>query len=77
MKVKNKRVGDIYLNSIMGDLWILNKQWCDEKKEEIWILNLVHDDCQEELIYVKDFIKVGNIYDMVEEKILLEQEKCN
>ena len=69
MKVLKKRVGDIYYNPYANDLWILNKIWNSEEEKEVWTLNLVHDDCQEELRYVKGFIKVGNIYDLISEKL--------
>ena len=69
MKVKNKRVGDIYFNPLACDLWILNKIWNEEYQKEVWTLNLVHTDFQECLRNVEKFIKVGNIYDLVFEKI--------
>lgn len=69
MKVFKKRVGDIYYNPFACDLWILNNIWNPEQEKDVWTLNLVHEDCQEELKYVKGFIKVGNIYDLVEEKL--------
>lgn len=74
MKVLKKRIGDIYLNPLFRDLWILNKIWDDEEKKDVWMLNLVNDDLQEELRYVDKFIKVGNIYDLVNEK-LKEEDK--
>lgn len=72
MKVLKKRVGDIYVNPILGDLWILNKIWSDEDNKEVWMLNLVNNDYQERLDYVDKFIKVGNIYDLVNEKLRKE-----
>lgn len=75
MKSFRKRVGDIYLNPLMSDLWILNKIWNKEEGKEVWTLNLVNDDCQEELKYVVGFIKVGNIYDLVNEKLKEKNEK--
>lgn len=73
VRVKNKRVGDIYLNPLLGDLWLLNKIYYPEYKKEKWTLNLINDDWKEELEVVKGFIKVGNIYDLVEEH-LIEKE---
>ena len=64
MKVWKKRVGDIYLNPMWGDLWILNKIWNDDEGKEVWTLNLVNDDLQEELRCVEGFIKLGNIYEI-------------
>lgn len=72
MRVIRKRVGDIYLNPLFGDLWILNKIWNDEEQKEVWTLNLVNEDCQEQLKYVDKFIKLGNIYDLVEDKLKKE-----
>jgi len=69
MRVFKKRVGDIYLNPLFCDLWILNKIYNHEEKKEVWTLNLVNDDCQELLKYVDGFIKVGNIYDLVEKEL--------
>ena len=69
MKVKNKRTGDIFLNPIMGDLWILRQDYDREKDKDIWVLQLVHSDCVEELEYVKDFARIGNIYDMVAKEL--------
>ena len=68
MRVNKKRVGDIYLNTLFGDIWILNKIWNDVEQKEEWTLNLVNDDCQELLKYVKGFKKIGNIFDLLEEK---------
>ena len=65
MRVFKKRIGDIYLNPVMCDLWILNKIWNEEAQKEVWTLNLVNADYQEELKNVKNFQKVGNIYDFV------------
>lgn len=73
MKVWKKRVGDIYLNPMWGDLWILNKIWNDDEGKEVWTLNLVNDDLQEELRYVEGFIKLGNIYDICDE--IMEREE--
>lgn len=68
MRVKNKRVGDIYVNPVMGDIWILNYIWSNEEEKDVWMLNLVNEDCQEQLKYVRDFIKIGNIYDLLEKE---------
>ena len=68
MRAYRKRVGDIYVNPVMGDIWILNKIWDSEEEKDVWMLNLVNEDCQEQLKYVKGFIKLGNIYDLLEEK---------
>lgn len=68
MRAYKKRIGDIYLNPVMGDIWILNKIWDSEEEKDVWMLNLVNEDCQEQLKYVKGFIKLGNIYDLLEEK---------
>ena len=73
MKVWKKRVGDIYLNPMWGDLWILNKIWNDDEGKEVWTLNLVNDDLQEELRCVEGFIKLGNIYDICDE--IMEREE--
>ncbi len=72
MRVIRKRVGDIYLNPLFGDLWILNKIWNDEEQKEVWMLNLVNNDYQEQLKYVDKFIKLGNIYDLIEDKLKKE-----
>ena len=75
MKItKDMKVGDIYLNPIMLDLWILKKGFIEDYDNEQWLLSLVHDDLVEEYIGVKDFIKLGNIYELVEEKIREEYE---
>lgn len=68
MRVIKKRVGDIYINPVMGDIWILNYIWSHEEEKDVWMLNLVNEDCQEQLKYVKGFIRVGNIYDLLNEK---------
>ena len=68
MRVNKKRVGDIYLNTLFGDIWILNKIWNDVEQKEVWTLNLVNDDFQELLKYVKGFKKIGNIYDLLNDK---------
>jgi hypothetical protein len=64
MKAKNKRVGDIYLNTLAGDLWVLNKIY-DENDKYVWTLNLINNDYKTPLSEVKGFIKLGNIYDMI------------
>ena len=69
MKVKNKRTGDVFLNPIMGDLWILRQDYDREKDKDIWVLQLVHSDIVEELQYVKGFARIGNIYDMVAKEL--------
>lgn len=65
MKVLKKRMGDIYLNPLWGDFWILKKIWNSEKKKNIWILELINDDYYEELENVEYFKKIGNIYDFI------------
>lgn len=65
MKAKNKRVGDIYVNTVMGDLWFLNKIYDPDEDKEVWTLNLIDNDHQVPLAAVGGFIKIGNIYDMV------------
>ena len=67
MKARNKRVGDIYVNTMLGDLWFLNKIYDDEEEKDIWTLNLIDNDHQVPLAYVDGFIKIGNIYDWVKE----------
>lgn len=75
MKItKDMKVGDIYLNPVMLDLWILRKGFIEDYDNEQWLLSLVHDDLVEEYIGVKGFIKLGNIYELVEEKIREEYE---
>lgn len=75
MKItKDMKVGDIYLNPIMLDLWILRKGFIEDYDNEQWLLSLVHDDLVEEYIGVKGFVKLGNIYELVEEKIREEYE---
>lgn len=75
MKItKDMKVGDIFLNPTMLDLWILRKGFIEDYDNEQWLLSLVHDDLVEEYIGVKDFIKLGNIYELVEEKIREEYE---
>ena len=68
MRVRNKRVGDIYVNTVLGDLWFLNKIYNSEEEKEVWTLNLIDNDHQVPLAYVDGFIKIGNIFDMIEEK---------
>ena len=75
MKVFKKRVGDIYYNPFFGDLWFLNKIWNKDEKKDVWTLNLINDDEQEQLKYVVGFIKIGNVYDMVNEELEQEQTK--
>lgn len=75
MQVLKKRVGDIYVNPILGDLWVLNKIWSDEDTKDVWMLNLVNNDYQEQLANVAKFIKVGNIYDLVNEKLRKERKQ--
>ena len=75
MKAKNKKVGDIYINPISCDLWFLNKIYYSEEQKEKWTLNLIHDDWQEELEAVSGFIKVGNIYEMLNNEINLINER--
>ncbi len=80
MKItKDLKVGDIFLNPIALDLWILRKGFVDDYDNEQWLLSLVHDDLVEEYIGVKGFIKLGNIYELVEQKIKTEYEVeiCN
>ena len=61
------QVGDIYLNPLMMDLWILNTQLNEEGYEE-WVLNLVHTDFQELFENVNGFIYIGNIYDLTKKQ---------
>lgn len=73
MKItKNMKIGDIYINPLLGDLWILRKGYPNDYDHEEWVLALVHTDYEEEYLMVKDFIKVGNIYDIVGDKVLKE-----
>ena len=70
MKItKDMKVGDIYYNPFAMDLWILRKGYPNDYDNEEWVLSLVHTDYEEEYLAVKDFVKVGNIYDMVEKFI--------
>ena len=69
-----KKIGDIYINPMMGDLWILNKLWNEEKEKYVWTLNLIHYDLQEELENVRGFEKIGNIYDLIKENKKLKEE---
>ena len=62
------KVGDIYFNPYALDLWILRKDYLTDSDNEEWILSLVHSDYQEEYLAVKGFIKIGNIYEMVEQQ---------
>ena len=64
-KNKNMRVGDIYYNPIACDLWILRKDIYEDEEEESWVLSLVHSEYIEKYEYVKGFVCVGNIYDLV------------
>lgn len=75
MKARNKKVGDIYINPISSDLWFLNKIYYPQEQKEKWTLNLIHDDCQEELDAVLGFIKIGNIYKMLDNEINLASER--
>lgn len=69
MRVIKKRVGDIYYNPMFGDIWVLKKVWRDEYNKEIWLLSLINNDYDEELRFVKGFVKIGNIYDLCKDKI--------
>ena len=69
-----KKIGDIYINPMMGDLWILNKLWNEEKEKYVWTLNLIHYDLQEEVENVRGFEKIGNIYDLIKENKKLKEE---
>ena len=66
--ISKKRIGDIYLNPMFGDLWILRRE-LNDKEKMVWVLSLVNEDLVEEFKYVKGFKKIGNIYDMCEEKL--------
>ena len=68
MKItKNMKVGDIYLNPFMCDLWILRKDYVEDYDNEQWVLQLVHSDYTEEYFNANGFIKIGNIYELVGE----------
>lgn len=69
VKVKKKEIGDIYMNPVMMDLWFLRKEYNEEKKKDVWVLQLVHDSYYEELENVVGFIKMGNIYQMLNKNI--------
>lgn len=77
MKVKNKRVGDIYFNPLACDIWILNKIWNDIEQEDIWTLNLIHEDYQVTLDEVDKFEKIGNIYDLIKTKAKIDKVVIN
>lgn len=65
MKItKNMKVGDIYLNPVMEDLWILRQDYIEDLDHEQWILQLIHSDYTEDYRCVKGFIKLGNIYEV-------------
>lgn len=64
-KKKAMEVGDIYYNPMAKDLWILRKDIYEDEDEESWVLSLVHSDYIEKYEYVKGFIYVGNIYELV------------
>ena len=61
---KDMRVGDIYLNPVMEDLWILRQDYIEDLDHEQWVLSLVHSDYTEDYRCVKGFIKIGNIYEV-------------
>ena len=63
-----KKIGDIYYNPYAGDLWFLNKIWDNSENKDVWTLNLIHDDYREQLKVVEGFVRIGNIYDMINEK---------
>jgi len=81
MKItKDMKVGDIYLNPVAADLWILRKGFPNDYDNEEWVLSLVHTDYEEEYLAVKDFIKLGNIYEIISgwsEERFLEDYKEN
>lgn len=73
MKInKEMQIGDIYLNPIALDLWILRKEYSERLDREKWVLHLVHTNYTEDYECVDKFIRVGNIYDLVNKK--LEEE---
>ena len=77
MKVKNKRVGDIYFNPLACDLWFLNKIWNDVEEDEVWTLNLIHTDYQVALDEVDKFERIGNIYDLIKTKAKIDKVVIN
>lgn len=67
MKItKDMKVGDIYLNPLAEDLWILRKDYIEDYDNEQWVLSLVHTDYVVEYAEVDKFIKLGNIYEVFE-----------
>ena len=67
MKItKDMKVGDIYLNPLAEDLWILRKDYTEDYDNEQWVLSLVHTDYVVKYIEVDKFIKLGNIYEVFE-----------
>lgn len=69
MKLKKPRVGDIYINPVMGDLWILKKDYDIETDKEVWVFSLVHDSYEDLASNVSGFARIGNIYEMVAKEI--------
>lgn len=68
MRVNRKlKVGDVFFNPFACDVWVLRKGYYENEEKESWILCLVHDDYEEKYEYVKNFIKVGNVYDMTKD----------
>lgn len=66
MNKEELKVGDIFLNPVMFDLWILRKDIFEDEDEESWVLSLVNFDYVEKLENVKNFKKIGNIYDLLQ-----------
>lgn len=77
MRLKKPRIGDIYVNPVMGDLWILREEYDLVTEKFFWEFSLVHSDCQEEAKMVKGFVKVGNIYDMVTKELKNKNKGLN
>lgn len=77
--IKDMKVGDIYLNPLIQDLWILRKEYIEdlENDNEKWVLALINDDYTEDFEAVANFVKVGNIYELLQENIQLKENNMS
>lgn len=65
---KKYKIGDILFNPSACDLWIVSERYNEEKSKDELFIVLVHSDYFENIEIANSFIKVGNIYELVEFK---------
>ena len=63
------KVGDILYNPAFGDIWLVSERYNEGNEEDELYLKKVDYDYDEDIYVPQGFIRIGNIYDMIEQSL--------